>query len=54
MSKSSRIRKNDKVKVKPRKIFITEYKEEETDRVILSLLKQKNDLKDFDKYLEEE
>ena len=54
MSKSVKARKADKVKVKPRKSYINEVVEEEADRVILSVLKQKANLKDFEEFLEEE
>lgn len=54
MSKSVKARKADKVKVKPRKSYINEVVEEEVDRVILSVLKQKANLKDFEEFLEED
>jgi len=53
MSKSAKRMKNDKVKIKPRRSFVNEIVEEETDRVIVSLLKQKNDLKNFEEFIEE-
>ena len=50
MSKSVKARKADKVKIKPRKSYINEVVEEEADRVILSVLKQKANLKDFEEF----
>ncbi len=53
MSKSVKARKNDKVKVKPRKSYLNDYAKEETEKLIVSVLKQKNDLKDFEEFIEE-
>jgi hypothetical protein len=53
MSKSVKARKNDKVKVKPRKSYLNDYAKEEMEKTIASVLKQKNDLKNFEEYVEE-
>lgn len=52
MSKSAKP-KFDKIKVKPRKSYVVEIEEKEIEETISSALKAKNDLKNFEEYIEE-
>lgn len=53
MSKSMKKVGNDKIKVKPRRYFVEEIEEDETEKLMIKVIKGKNDLRDFEEYIED-